>query len=635
MTRPIILGNSRLHVGIAPNSDIEDVYYPYVGYADHVHRISLGAFVDGRMSWLRDEWSIQQTYLGDYPVGVTEAHSSDARLTVSINDFVHPSWDVLWRKVSVRNESRNEREVRLFSYQDLHINENPLGDTAMLDPHLKALVHYKNDFYFAFCADPAFNQFATGRKEWKGLEGTWRDADDGRLSGNQTSNGPADSCVGWDLNSLGPGESRAVHFFMVAGRQFRDLKKVHRHARRQGFDQARIETQKYWQNWLAHGQDANLSRSTPPSKVQEVYNRSLLTLRSMCSENGAIIASSDSAIERVGGDTYDYVWPRDVAWCAIALDQCGYHEITRRFFNFIFNATTEKGYLLHKYYPTGSFGSTWQPVPFIQIDQTGIVLHALWNFYQTTGDIEFVAEHWPHSLKIANFLTEWRDEATKLPHPSWDIWEERVATATYSALAVCAGLDAASQLARLVGLEDYASRFEKGSNEVRQGILQYLYDEKLGRFLRSIDPRDEALDSSFLAASSFGIFPLHDPRIAKTVNAIEQQLWVTGRIGGIARYQGDGYLRTSPEIIGNPWILTTLYLSIVRSDTGDFAKARALIGWATDRAYSTGLLSEQVNAIDGSPVGVLPLAWSHAVYILAVRRYAAQLASRGLSWTGK
>ena len=165
MTRPIILGNSRLHVGISPNSDIEDVYYPYVGYADHVHRISPGTFVDGRMSWLRDGWTVQQTYLGDYPVGVMEAHSSSADLTLSITDFVHHSLDVLCRKITVRNESKNERNIRLFSYQDLHIDENPLGDTAMLDPHLKAIVHYKNDFYFAFCADPSFNQFATGRKE--------------------------------------------------------------------------------------------------------------------------------------------------------------------------------------------------------------------------------------------------------------------------------------------------------------------------------------------------------------------------------------------------------------------------------------------------------------------------------------
>ena len=422
---------------------------------------------------------------------------------------------------------------------------------------------------------------------------------------------------------------------MTVGRQFRDIKRVHGHARREGFDQAMIETKKYWQNWLLHGQDTNLPRSTPPSRVQDVYNRSLLVLRSMCSENGAIIASSDSDIDRIGGDTYDYVWPRDAAWCAIALDQCGYHEITRRFFNFIFNATTEKGYLLHKYYPTGSFGSTWQPVPFIQIDQTGIVLYALWNFYQTTGDVEFVAEHWPDSLKMANFLAEWRNKTTKLPHPSWDIWEEREAATTYSASAVCAGLNAASQLAQLVGLDEHASHFEKASNEVRDGILQYLYDEKLGRFLRSMDPRDETLDSSFLGTNAFGIFQPQDPRIARTVNAIEQQLWVTGQIGGIARYQGDGYLRTSPGIIGNPWILTTLYLSIIRSDTGDLAKARALIEWATERAYSTGLLPEQVNATNGSPVGVLPLAWSHAAYILAVRRYTSQLASRGLSWAGE
>jgi oligosaccharide amylase len=586
------------------------------------------------MSWLRDGWVIQQQFLDNCPIGVTKAHSDEAHLKISAVDFVHHSWDVLWRKITLQNDSNDTRDVRLFSYQDLHIDENPLGDTAMMDPHLKALVHYKNDFYFAFCTAPAFNQFATGRKEWQGLEGTWRDADDGVLSGNAISNGPVDSCLAWNFDSLSPGELKSVQLFMSVGRHFRDIRQVHVHARKQGFDQAMMETQKYWENWLEHGQNLRLSNSKP-SRVQEVYNRSLLVLRSMCSENGAIIASSDSEIERIGGDTYDYVWPRDASWCAIALDQCGYHEVTRRFFSFIFKTITEKGYLLHKYYPTGLFGSTWHPVPFIQIDQSGIVLYALWNFYRTNGDFELVADHWPYVLKIADFLAEWRDKTSKLPNPSWDVWEEREATTTYAASAVYAGLKAASQIARLVGSENHASHFEEASNEIKESILQYMYDDKLGRFLRSVNPRDEALDASLLAISNFGVLAVQDARLASTVNQIETQLWVNTKIGGVARYLGDRYLKVGPEIIGNPWILTTLYLSIYRSEAGDLTRAKQLIDWATDRAYSTGLLPEQVNAYDGSPIGVLPLAWSHAVYVLAVRRLAAQLASKGLPWNAK
>jgi len=635
VARPIIVGNSKLHVGVAASSDIEDVYYPYVGYASHVHRISLGAFTDGRISWLRDGWEIKQRYMENCPIGVTEASSSNLHLQITITDFVHPSWDVLWRKITLTNQSQTEQNVRLFSYQDMHIAENPLGDTAMLDPHLKAIIHYKNDFYFAFCTQPTFDQFATGRKEWRGLEGTWRDAEDGVLSGNTVSNGPVDSCLGWNLGSISPGESRDVRLFMVVGRHFHDIKNEHGYSRNQGFDQALKETQIYWQNWLSQGQDRNLSACNPPVKVQEVYNRSLLLLRAMCSENGAMIASSDSEIERTGGDTYDYVWPRDASWCTIALDLCGYHEITRRFFDFILNVITEKGYLLHKYYPTGLFGSTWHPVPFIQIDQSTIVLHALWNFYQTTGDIEFVASHWPHALRIADFLADWRDETSRLPRPSWDIWEEREATTTYSAAAVYAGLRAASRLAALVGLQDYSTKFEEAANETKDSILNQLYDPKLGRFLRSIDPRDEALDSSFLAINAFDLLPANDPRIVSTVNAIEEQLWVKTSIGGIARYSGDGYLKVSSDIIGNPWILTTLYLAMYRTDMNECARAKQLIEWAPDRASSTRLLSEQVNAYDGSSVGVLPLAWSHAAYILSVRKLASKLATNGYGWDNK
>lgn len=633
MTRPIILANSRLHVGIGPNADIEDVYYPYVGYSDHVHRISLGAWVDGRIGWLRDGWEVTQRYLKGAPVGITEASSSSLGLKITSTDFVHPASDVLWRGVKLENRAQSQRDIRLFTYQDLHIDESPLGDTAMLDPHLRAIVHYKNDFYFAFCSSPVFDQFATGRKEWQGLEGTWKDAEDGVLSGNAVSNGPVDSCIAWNFDSVQPEESKNVQLFMVVGRHFRNIRKLHANAMNQGFEQALVETQKFWQNWVSHGQDKR--SSILPDRVHEVYNRSLLVLRSMCSENGAMIASSDSEIERIGGDTYDYVWPRDASWCAIALDQCGYHSITQKFFSFIFDVITDKGYLLHKYYPTGLFGSTWHPVPFIQIDQSGIVLHALWNFYETTGDVEFVAQHWPHVLKIATFLASWRDKSNNLPHPSWDLWEEREATTTYSAAAVHAGLRAGSNLARLVGLENNALQLYQAANDVKDGIFKYLYDPKLGRFLRSVNPRDETVDASLLAVSNFGVVPVQDARVAGTVKAIEEQLWVKTGIGGVARYSGDGYLKVSPGIIGNPWILTTLYLSMCHADAGNLARARELIEWATARASTSGLLSEQVNPYDGSPVGVLPLAWSHAAYILAVGKLAAQLSAKKLAWDSK
>jgi len=623
VTRPIILGNYRLHVGLDQRGDIRDVYYPYVGYAHHVHRISLGVFSTDRMNWLRDGWDIHENHLDNLPVGVITATSRELGLKLTVTDFVHPSFDIMWRRVILENTSQRTRQARLFSYQDLHIDENPFGDTAMLDPHLKAIIHYKNDFYFAFCTDPPFDQFATGRKEWQGLEGTWKDAEDGTLSGNPISNGSVDSCFGWNFESIRPAETKNVYVFMTVARDFRGIQQLHVQARKQGYEQALNETRMYWTSWLRRDQHKDASLLKLPGKVTAVYDRSLLILCLLSSENGAMIASSDSDIERVGGDTYDYVWPRDAAWCAIALDQCGYHEITHRLFDFLFSVTTEKGYFLHKYYPTGLFGSTWHPVPFIQIDQSGIVLHAFANFYRTTGNIEFVVRHWSHVLKIANFLVGWRDRATRLPHPSWDVWEEREATTTYSASAVYGGLNAAAYLAGTIGLDHHQSKFEHAALEVKEAILQRLYEPKLGRFLRSINPRDDALDASLLAMSEFQVLPPDDPRVVATVKAIEQQLWVSSSVGGIARYSGDGYLRVSSGVVGNPWVLTTLYLATYYAETGNLGRAQELLEWSADKASSSNLLSEQVNPFDRSPVGVMPLGWSHAAYVLAVNAIIA------------
>jgi len=262
-------------------------------------------------------------------------------------------------------------------------------------------------------------------------------------------------------------------------------------------------------------------------------------------------------------------------------------------------------------------------------------LHALWNFHQTTGDIEFIAQHWPHILKIGTFLLKWRDKVSKLPHPSWDLWEEREATTTYSSAAVYAGLRAGARLASLVGLENYSSQFNDAANDVKEGILNHLYDQALGRLLRSINPRDETVDASLLAVNAFGVVPVDDPRFTGTMKAVEEHLWLVGRIGGIARYPGDKYLRVAPELIGNPWILTTLYLAMCYVEANGLAKAKNMIEWATERASPTGLLPEQVNAFDGSPVGVLPLGWSHAAYIIAVQKFTARLASHGLVWDGR
>ena len=88
--------------------------------------------------------------------------------------------------------------MRVFLHHDFHISGSEVGDTALYDPELGAIIHYKRDRYFLIGGGtpPHYNlaQFATGKKRVSGAEGTWRDAEgDGQLSGNPIAQGSVDS----------------------------------------------------------------------------------------------------------------------------------------------------------------------------------------------------------------------------------------------------------------------------------------------------------------------------------------------------------------------------------------------------------------------------------------------------------
>jgi GH15 family glucan-1,4-alpha-glucosidase len=65
-------------------------------------------------------------------------------------------------------------------------------------------------------------------------------------------------------------------------------------------------------------------------------------------------------------------------------------------------------------------------------------------------------------------------------------------------------------------------------------------------------------------------------------------------------------------------VLATLWLGLWKRQVGDEDGWRRAVEWTEARQTRLGLLPEQVN-LDGSPGWVLPLAWSHAMLLLAAR----------------
>lgn len=653
MPRDVPVGNGSFLAAYDFDYQIRDVYYPRIGKENHALGFPwrIGVWLDGRFSWLsRTHWLIERDYVPEALVTSVSASHRQWPLRLHFNDVIDYEKNVLVRRVRVRNLSDGLRDVRLFFHTDLNVLENEIGDTVFFDPKNACLVHYKGPRYFMMSCETesvlGVTDFATGNKRGKGYEGTWRDAEDGRLHGNPIAQGSVDSVIGVRL-SPPPGGESTCHYWMAVGKTYEEAEDLHRLVMEIGPDRVIDRNIDYWRHWITAGEKD--FEDLPPAIVER-YRRSLLILRTHIDQGGAVIAANDTDIRQFNADTYSYMWPRDGAIAAQALDRAGYGGLARRFlefstqtilqYNYSASILAETGFLMHKYNPDGSVGSSWHPwiredemqLP-IQEDETALVLWAIWQHYLHHRDIEAIRPLYrPFVPRSADFLLAFRDEHTGLPLPSYDLWEERRGVFAYTTATVIAGLQAAAQLAALFQDGDRADAYVRGAREVRAALDRHLYSKTEQRFVRGVlferglQRRDATLDASLLGLPLFGGYNANDPAIVRTATAVENALWVSGGTGGLARYQGDAYQRSrATRAPGNPWIVCTLWLAqyyAAAAETHkDLGKAKRLLAWVSDQALPSGVMPEQIDAETGSYVSVSPLSWSHATYIAAVLDY--------------
>ncbi|MHC1755216.1 MAG: glycoside hydrolase family 15 protein [Methanosarcina sp.] len=666
--RPLIFGNGKILICEDERGTIRDIYFPYVGLENHGNSIRVGVCdLDSLYcSWL-ETWNIRQLYKSEFEtefcnrileisgnpegkdttgektgkgagneknseripeacrevtsnIGETVFENPELGLKVTVWEAVHPSANIFYRTFEVRNVSNSSRRLRLFSNQNYRILETKIGETAVIDKH--ALIHYKRDRYFLHASEPAFDQHAVGTAEWKGLEGTWRDMEtDANLSGNPVAHGSVDSTLGWTLPELKPGEATRVHFWIILGKNYCNVLKVHKRVKEAGKSDLFHNNFNFWNSFTERVSVLPEYAWMPqlPEKVLKSFYRSLLAAVAHMDITGSVIASCDSDIKQFGADLYTYCWPRDAAWVCLALDRARYHHLSAETFEFFSKTITPRGNFLHKYTPAGDFGSTWHPVPMIQIDETGLPLYALYNNWEIARSVWTTGRYYRGLvIPAANYLTKAIDRETDLPISSFDLWEERKGVHTYSACTVYAGLRGACELARSLG--DYANAdiWKAAADRVKEAIIERLYDNKLKRFRRSLE--DSTLDSSVFAVWYFGILPPDDPRVVRTMEAIERELLRPS--GGIARYLHDSYYGYM-----NSWIICTLWLSQWHSATGNLQRALELLEWCAVHAHPSGLMPEQIDD-RGRLLSVLPLAWSHSAFVLAVLEYLQALSKR-------
>ncbi len=646
--RDIPVGNGSLLVTFDDKYQIRDVYYPHVGQENHTegYPFRFGVWADGAFSWIYENgWRRTLKYLPETLVTDVTLTNENLGLEIISNDTVASHENIFLRRVRVRNLFDRKRAVRVFLHHDFRIAENKIGDTAFYEPEALALIHYKKDRYFLINSEPHFDNFATGRKAFRDQEGTWRDAEDGVLNGGAVTEGSVDSTVQINL-SLEAHGTKEFYYWICAGKSLREVSELNSHVQTETPEQLLKYTEHYWWAWV-NKNDTNFA-DLPP-EIVELYKRSLLIIRTQIDNDGAILAANDSDVVERATDHYSYLWTRDGALVAHALDLAGYPFLTRKFFEFCGKIVHREGYFLQKYNADGTVASGWhaawdvrakKPLVPIQEDETALVIWALWEHYDRYRDIEFVRRLYrPLIIKCADFMLKYRHETLDLPKPSWNLWEDRRGIHAFTAASVIGGLRAAANFAKLFGETERAVSYEKTADEFVNGMTEHLYSAELGHFLRALEfdngdehfTVDTAVGASTFALFYFGAFDAKDKKVQKTMRAVEKKLWIDTRVGGVARFESDSYMRISNDFTGNPWFICTLWLAdyriAVAKSKKDLKGALEILEWTTKRALPSGVLAEQVNPLTGEPVSVSPLTWSHSTFVATVANYLQKLKS--------
>jgi len=647
MPRDIPVGNGKLLVCFDPEYRIRDLYFPHVGQENHIggNYCRFGVWVDGLFFWVDRTWKLDLKYVPETLVTEAALYHPQLELLLTCHDAVDFHENVYLREITIENLAARKREIRLFLANDFSIYGNDIGDTAAYDPKTGGIVHYKAARYFlingATAAGAGLAGFAVGRKGMGGLEGTFRDAEDGNLSGNAIAQGSVDSVISLHIELEGMSVGKA-YFWIAAGETWKEVRVLDAIVREKRPESMISRTADYWRIWV---RKQPLRLDPLPEKVADLYLRSLLILRTQMDWQGGILAANDSDIIRFNRDTYSYVWPRDGALVANAMDRAGYLTPAQRFYSFASAVIEREGYLLHKYNPDGTLASSWHPwlsdghaqLP-IQEDETALVLWALWHHFVQYRDIEFIKPLYKPMVKNAgDFMCSFRDRETGLPAPCYDLWEERHGISSFTVGAVFGGLTAASLFCTVFGENDIAERYRQCAAEIRDAASTHLWREDLQRFCRMLCRNghgelevDPTRDASAWGLFAFGLYSADDPRIVATMDDLKDKLWVQTSVGGMARYEGDRYQRASNEVPGNPWFICTLWLAEFLAekakDEHEVAEAVEILSWAADHALKSGVLAEQVHPLTGEPLSVSPLTWSHATFVAAAQQVLGRLA---------
>jgi glucoamylase len=560
-----LIGNRMMTVRIDSRGSTQDVYFPTVGLhsnvrpaegdlpqsRSHFRAIVGGLAIDGRFDWFTERlaWQVFQHYQGATNLLVTELTWRRGPVRVLITDLVAMGASLPKTAGGTESPGQYLKRFRI-------INDGPADLDALFGVFVQSEVNGGIGEPGLSWHDGVRALLATNRGHGHANRKLARDStvefaialdDRGPVDCEPTGGNeallhrplvlPAGRAITVDLIVSGAftgwrGDSGTFqHWLSPALDWFRTVE----------LDNVEQATAQEWDAFIEPMPNVHFPR---PGYAVSLRRSALAAALHADARWGAIASGYDRGLNA-------YCWPRSALWSGGAFERIGHAPISRKVFQWLAGTRGQKGpysYWFQKYTIDGY--PEWETPA---VDQTATIPWRLEQYYERTGDLDFVVSCWPIIERAAAVCggasghpgLRWVEDLALVS--SAGIWDSRFGCFLYSNTSIVAGLRSAARLAKAINRDESAVAWQRLADRIwNEGILQEpredrrsrgLIDPNTGRFydarrlstVRGLwTERPEltiehsaALDVSLLGpAIPFGLLPAGDPRLRRCAEGL-------------------------------------------------------------------------------------------------------------------
>jgi len=351
------------------------------------------------------------------------------------------------------------------------------------------------------------------------------------------------------------------------------------------------------------------SIDTPDPKLNAAFSWAIAAIDQLRVETPTHDGEAFTAGFLSSGDSvrpgFGWFFGRDALWTLYAVDSYGDFPAARQEFDFLLSHQRADGKIMHEYSQTANVVD-WQSLPYeyAAADATPLMLMAMNDYLNTSGDLDFVRSHWDALARAWNFETTHVSPDGFYNNTQGTGWVENWTPRLPAQEIYLAALDeeaslALADLARAAGHPDLADAATQRGKHLAQTLEQEYYLPSQDFYAFSHNPTGTTDDTPTIypaVAWWDGTFELQHPSamLARWASDEFSTDWGTRDVGGhVSFFDPISYHE------GSVWPLFTGWASLAEYRAGHpiagyaHLMQNADLTWAQDLGDVTELLSGQ------------------------------------------